>query len=92
MDSIKNFFVFKIKGFNPKRCVVAIFKMEGSHQEVSYQKKNLNVLAKDFNPVFAGSSQGRSGYNLTLSNCIHTRFFYGSKHHRRNLRKRSSVV
>ena len=39
MDSIKNFFVFKVKGFDPKKCVVAIFKMEGSHQEVLYQKK-----------------------------------------------------
>ena len=39
MDSIKNFFVFKIKGFNPKKCVVAIFKMEGSHQEVFIRKK-----------------------------------------------------
>ena len=67
MDSIKNFFIFKVKGFNPKKCVVAIFKMEGSHQEVLYQKKNLKVLAKDFNPVFAGSSQGKSGYNLTLA-------------------------
>ena len=67
IDSIKNFFLFKVKGFDPKRCVVAIFKMEGSHQEVLYQKKNLNVLAKDFNPVFAGSSQGKSGYNLTLA-------------------------
>ena len=67
VDSIKNFFVFKVKGFNPKKCVVAIFKMEGTHQEVSYQKKNLKVLAKDFNPVFAGSSQGKSGYNLTLA-------------------------
>ena len=67
MDSIKNFFVFKVKGFDPKKCVVAIFKMEGSHQEVLYQKENLKVLAKDFNPIFAGSSQGKSGYNLTLA-------------------------
>ncbi len=67
MDSIKNFFVFKVKGFNPKKCVVAIFKMEGSHQEVLYQKKNLKVLAKEFNPIFAGSNQGKSGYNLTLA-------------------------
>ena len=67
LDSIKNFFVFKIKGFNPKKCVVAIFKMEGSRQEVLYQKNNLKALAKDFNPVFAGSSQGKSGYNLTLA-------------------------
>ncbi|MBI86826.1 MAG: oxidase [Candidatus Marinimicrobia bacterium] len=67
LESIKNFFVFKIKGFNPKKCVVAIFKMEGSSQEVLYQKKNLKVLAKEFNPVFAGSGQGKSGYNLTLA-------------------------
>ena len=25
------------------------------------------MLAKDYNPVFAGSSQGKSGYNLTLA-------------------------
>ena len=67
IESNKNFFVFKVKGFDPKKCVVAIFKMEGSHQEVLYQKKNLKVLANDFNPIFAGSSQGKSGYNLTLA-------------------------
>ena len=67
LESIKNFFVFKVKGFDPKQCVVAIFKMEGSTQEVLYQKKNLKVLAKEYNPVFAGSSQGKSGYNLTLA-------------------------
>ena len=67
LESIKNFFVFKVKGFDPKKCVVAIFKMEGSSQEVLYQKKNLKVLANEFNPVFAGSGQGKSGYNLTLA-------------------------
>ena len=67
IESLKNFFVFKVKGFDPKRCVVAIFKMEGSAQEVLYQKKNLKVLAKEYNPVFAGSGQGKSGYNLTLA-------------------------
>ena len=67
LESIKNFFVFKVKGFDPKQCVVAIFKMEGSTQEVLYQKKNLKVLAKEYNPVFAGSGQGKSGYNLTLA-------------------------
>ena len=67
IDSIKNFFVFKVKGFDQKKCVVAIFKMEGSNQEVQYQRNNLKVLAKKYSPVFAGSSQGKSGYNLTLA-------------------------
>ena len=67
IDSLKNFMVFKIKGFDPKQCVVAVFKMEGSVQEVTYQKKNLKILAKKYNPVFAGSNQGKSGYNLTLA-------------------------
>jgi len=67
VDSIKNFIVFKVKGFDQKQCVVAIFKMEGSNQEVKYQRKNLKILAKKYNPVFAGSSQGKSGYNLTLA-------------------------
>lgn len=66
-DALKNFFIFKVKGFNPKKCVVAIFKMEGSRQEVLYQRKNLKVLAKEYKPVFAGSGQGKSGYNLTLA-------------------------
>ena len=47
--------------------MVAIFKMEGSRQEVLYQRKNLKVLAKEYKPVFAGSGQGKSGYNLTLA-------------------------
>ena len=67
IDSIKNFIVFKVKGFDPKKCVVAIFKMEGSNQEVKYQKNNLKILAKKYNPVFAGAGQGKSGYNLTLA-------------------------
>jgi len=67
VNSIKNFIVFKIKGFDPKRCVVAIFKMEGSSQEVKFQRNNLKILAKKYNPVFAGAGQGKSGYNLTLA-------------------------
>ena len=67
IDSVKNFIVFKVKGFNQKKCVVAIFKMEGSSQEVLYQKKNLKLLAQKYNPVFAGAGQGKSGYNLTLA-------------------------
>ena len=67
INSIKNFIVFKVKGFDPKQCVVAIFKMEGSKQEVKYQRNNLKILAKKYNPVFAGAGQGKSGYNLTLA-------------------------
>ncbi len=67
IDSIKNFLVFKIKGFDPKKCVVAIFKMEGTTQEVKYQRRNLKILANKYQPVFAGPGQGKSGYNLTLA-------------------------
>ena len=67
INSVKNFIVFNVKGFNPKKCVVAIFKMEGSKQEVKYQRNNLKILAKKYNPVFAGAGQGKSGYNLTLA-------------------------
>ena len=67
IDSIKNFLVFKIKGFDPKKCVVAIFKMEGTTQEVNYQRRNLKILANKYQPVFAGPGQGKSGYNLTLA-------------------------
>ena len=68
-----------------------IFKMEGSAQEVLYQKKNLKVLAKEYNPVFAGSSQGKSGYNLTLA-IAYIRDFLWTKYHWRNLRECSSMV
>ncbi len=67
INSIKNHIVFKIKGFDPKKCVVAIFKMEGSKQEVKFQRNNLKILAKKYSPVFAGAGQGKSGYNLTLA-------------------------
>ena len=75
-DLIKNFIVFKVRGFDPKKCVVAIFKMEGSSQEVQYQKKNLKILAKKYNPVFAGAGQGKSGYNLTLAIAYIRDFFF----------------
>ena len=76
LDSVKNFIVFKVKGFDPKKCVVAIFKMEGSNQEVQYQKNNLKILAKKYNPVFAGEGQGKNGYNLTLAIAYIRDFFF----------------
>ena len=45
-----------MKGFDPERFTVAVFKIEGSEVEVATQRKNLENLAKKHRGVLAGES------------------------------------
>lgn len=66
-DDIKKFFVLNIKGFDPHTMCAATFVMEGEQNEVGYQKKNLNRLAKKHSGLPGGSENGKRGYMLTYA-------------------------
>ena len=65
LDDIKKFFVLNIKGFDPHTMSAATFVMEGEPNEVAYQGKNLNKLAKKYSGLPGGSENGKRGYMLT---------------------------
>ncbi len=79
IEKIKKFYVTSIRGFEPERMVVATIVMEGSREEVSYQKTNLYRLAKDFQGLPAGADAGRRGYMLTYA-IAYIRDFLSSYH------------
>ena len=66
LDKFKQFVLFKVKGFDPEKFTVAVFKIEGSEVEVKTQRQNLENLAKKYSGVLAGESTGKSGYLATM--------------------------
>ncbi|RPH05093.1 MAG: FAD-binding oxidoreductase [bacterium TMED46] len=66
LDKFKQFVLFKVKGFDPEKFTVAVFKIEGSEMEVKTQRKNLENLAKKHGGVVAGENTGKSGYLATM--------------------------
>ena len=66
VDRFKQFILFGVKGFDPEKFTVAVFKIEGSDSEVKNQRANLEKLAKKHGGVLAGESTGKSGYLATM--------------------------
>ena len=66
VDRFKQFVLFGVKGFDPEKFTVAVFKIEGSDSEVKNQRANLERLAKKHGGVLAGESTGKSGYLATM--------------------------
>ena len=66
VDRFKQFILFGVKGFDPEKFTVAVFKIEGSDSEVKNQRANLERLAKKHGGVLAGESTGKSGYLATM--------------------------
>lgn len=61
MQVLKN-----VKGFDLEQIALSTIVMEGSKEEVNYQKKQIGRLAKKFRAVAAGGKNGKGGYNLTF--------------------------
>lgn len=79
LEKIKKLYVIRVRGFEPEKMVVATIVMEGSQEEVSYQKTNLYRLAKGFHGLPAGADAGRRGYMLTYA-IAYIRDFLSSYH------------
>ncbi len=64
-NSLKKFFLTKIKGFDPLKMCLLTLVMEGDEKEVIYQREKTLALAKKYGGVSAGASNGKRGYMLT---------------------------
>ena len=67
INKIQKFFLLKIKGFDPDELCVATVVMEGSKDEVRYQNRVINRIAKKHSGVAGGEGNGKRGYNLTFA-------------------------
>ncbi len=67
MSKIEKFVLLKLKGFDPNELCVATIVMEGSAEEVAYEKKMIAKIAKKYNGVAGGEGNGRRGYALTYA-------------------------
>ena len=66
IDKIKKYILFNIKGVNPEKFTAAVFKIEGTQNEVEAQHKNLKALAYRHSGILAGQNTGKSGYLATM--------------------------
>ena len=67
IDKLKKFYVLKLRGFDPQQMVAATIVMEGAAEEVTYQEKNIYALAKKFQGLATGATNGQRGYMLTYA-------------------------
>ena len=67
IGQIEKFFVLKIKGFDAEKMCATTFLMEGSHNEIAYQEKNILKLAKQHDGLVGGAGNGKRGYLLTFA-------------------------
>ena len=65
VDKFKKFFILKVKKMDPDQMCLATIVMEGSKEEVHYQKKIVKQVANRFNTILAGGGNGKRGYALT---------------------------
>ena len=66
-SKIEKFFVVNIKGFDPDKMCALTIVMEGTSEEVAYQQKNVNKLAKIHKGIIGGPGNGKRGYMLTYA-------------------------
>ena len=66
MSKIMVWFLKNVKRFDVHKISLATIVMEGSKEEVLYQRKQLKRLAKKYGALAAGGKNGKGGYNLTF--------------------------
>jgi alkyldihydroxyacetonephosphate synthase len=79
LDSLKKFYVIRLRGFDPAEMVAATIVMEGTREEVKQQEAYLYRLAKKHQGLPAGADNGRRGYMLTYA-IAYIRDFVASFH------------
>ena len=66
-SKIEKFFIINVKGFDPDKMCALTIVTEGTKEEVDYQQKNVNKLAKKHKGVIGGPGNGKRGYMLTYA-------------------------
>lgn len=67
MNKVQKYFLLNVKGFDPNELVAATIVMEGTAAEVAYQEKELYRIAKKYNGIKGGETNGKRGYMLTYA-------------------------
>lgn len=67
INKIQKYFLLNIKGFDPNELCVATVVMEGSKEDVAFQDKLVNRVAKKHRGVAGGEGNGKRGYKLTYA-------------------------
>ena len=78
-QDIQRFFLFKVKGFDPKQVVACTVVMEGTKDEVRQQAKTIFRLVKKYGGISGGASNGKRGYMLTFG-IAYIRDFFSQFH------------
>ncbi len=67
MSKLQKLFLVNIKGFDPHELSAATIVMEGTKEEVAFQSKLINRIAKKHRGIPGGSTNGQRGYMLTYA-------------------------
>ena len=67
MGDIQKFFLLKVKKFDPHELCAATIVMEGTKDQVEYQAKLINRMAKKYGGIAGGETNGKRGYMLTYA-------------------------
>ncbi len=67
MSRLQKFFLVNVKGFDPHELSAATIVMEGTKEEVAFQSKLINRIAKKHRGIPGGSTNGQRGYMLTYA-------------------------
>jgi alkyldihydroxyacetonephosphate synthase len=69
MDSVKKFYLLKIKGFDPSQMAACTLFFEGSKDTVKRQEENTYRLAEKWGGMNAGEESGIRAYWMTFAIC-----------------------
>ena len=67
IDSIKKYYITKIKNFDPDQMCVCTLLFEGSKEQTTLQQKQIFGLARKYKGIRAGEENGKRGYSLTFT-------------------------
>ncbi|XP_047995199.1 alkyldihydroxyacetonephosphate synthase [Leguminivora glycinivorella] len=66
LDGLKQFYITRIKGFDPEKLCVVTLLFEGEADEVTEREKRINAIATKYGGVPAGATNGERGYTFTF--------------------------
>ena len=67
MNKLQKFVLLKVKGFDPNDLCAATIVMEGTKEDVAFQSKLINQIAKKHRGMAGGETNGKRGYMLTYA-------------------------
>ena len=79
-QNIQRFFLFKVKGFDPKQVVACTVVMEGTKDEVRQQAKTIFPFGEEVRRYFGWGEQWQAGVYVDVWHCVYSRFLFSVSH------------